>query len=276
MSSPSTDSNVPCGADRENLSSKAVAGFTENRSDPSEKYDRRHSDPLQQAVVSCCNSLSLDPRIQDEYKILRGELETNRKFVFERPLLITAASIVALPKLVDILMAIGMFASFFIILFFYNLWFTANRLRSNARILGYLRVVHEGPKRNSWIGWESALLKYRDFCLNFSDRVAAIRKKWRRRDQYDTRRFYGPIYWFHIIGASVVLLGGVMPLAIACLPAEFQSLQVGGIGGLTMAFSILSILVFIGACVLAAVRWHPRNIRNSIEAEAEIWELIFP
>jgi hypothetical protein len=97
--------------------------------------------------------------VQEEYNFLRTELETNKKFVFERPLLIIGTGMAALGTLYDV-KAILLGPIPFLTILYFNLWFTENRLKSSARIVAYLQLVHE-TKQLVTPGWESALRAYR-------------------------------------------------------------------------------------------------------------------
>jgi len=84
-----------------------------------------------------------------EYSFLREELDMNRRFVFERPLLIVGAALAAAVPLAD-KRAFFLLPLPFLAVLLFNLWFTINRLQSSARIIGYIQLVHEGEK--NWIG----------------------------------------------------------------------------------------------------------------------------
>jgi hypothetical protein len=190
----------------------------------------------------------IEARINEEYKNLREELKINRQFVFERPLLIVGAAFIAmLNESESSSFSIqGLPESFFIILLFYNLWFTSNRLRSNSRILGYIKVRLEGTKRCTWNGWETALSMYRNWCLGNPHEEQKIRDLNRRNEQHDETRFYTPLFIFHILVAFLVV--------IHSWP------------------SLLTVFIYVVGFATAWKQWHPQKLQNSIEAETEIWE----
>ena len=98
----------------------------------------------------------------EEYKSLRQEHENNRKFIFERPLLIVGATFASAMTVADkgflVLLPIP-----FLALLLFNLWFTHNRAESSARIVSYLQLVHEGVCPVNWIGWENSVRLYRQW-----------------------------------------------------------------------------------------------------------------
>lgn len=265
-------------------------------------------------------------RIRDEYKALREELKINRQFIFERPLLIVGVAFVAMLNLGNQIGFAGISAGFFVFLFFYNLWFTANRIRSNARIVGYIQEILEGPFRKHWIGWERSLVFYRRWCLESQERSSGsearhdkadepqdcnsssvvisdvaetteseIRAEFRKERQYDSRRFYSPIYWFHIAVAFMAVLvctlaRGDESLKLAgvqkeqytsesrAAPQDATADRLGGVSTL-VTYSrhwdlALTWLIFFVSLGLAWARWAPHKIRNGIEAESKIWSIV--
>src|SRR5829696_3806537 len=98
--------------------------------------------------------------MQKELGFLRAEMDLNRKYIFERPLLIVAGGITAAATL-EKLMGFEVLPLLFIVLMGYNLWFTFNRLQSNARVIAYLQVVYTPDGVDRWIGWEAGLLRFR-------------------------------------------------------------------------------------------------------------------
>ena len=132
----------------------------------------------------------------DEYNSLRAELESNKKFVFERPLIIIATGLAITGTLYDAEALV--FAPIpFLTLLYFNLWFTQNRLRSSARIVAYLQLAHE-TRQLKTPGWESALRIYR------KTKIALDNDKLKVDTDYDNLSFYSPIFHFHVwLGAFV-------------------------------------------------------------------------
>lgn len=140
----------------------------------------------------------------EEYRFLRQEHETNRKFVFERPLLIVTAALAAALGLSE-KGTLGLLPIPFLSVLAFNLWFTFNRLESSARIVAYIQLFHEGDlRRLPWIGWENALRQYRRWVSRLgSDRLKEPQLNDETR-QFGSMAFYGPIFFFHVsLGISV-------------------------------------------------------------------------
>jgi len=143
-----------------------------------------------------------------EYDALREELKINRQFVFERPLLIVGAAFAALTSIGKESMAFQALTLFFLLLLFFNLWFTFNRLSSNSRILGYLRVVHESDESVLRPGWENALSLHRKWLAANVEELRRIEKECDTLAMHDANRFYGGLFWFHLVmGGLAVVLG---------------------------------------------------------------------
>ena len=134
-----------------------------------------------------------------EAQFLREELVANKKFVFERPLVIVGALFLA-----DRVVAVGSLTIVLgVLALTYNLWFTANRLRSNARIIAYLQLVHESAVPGRWVGWETALRLYRFYR---SEQRPSRTEAWApdpSASEADSLRFYGGMFTLHVIVIAV-------------------------------------------------------------------------
>lgn len=190
----------------------------------------------------------------EEYKQLRKEMFDNRRFVFERPIVL-ATGIFAAAAVASKDNWLAILTLPFTAILFFNLWFTLNRLQSNARILSYMHLVHE-TKELPWIGWETALRLYRSFKAQKEHTPVA---------QQDHLRYFSPILRFHV--------GIAWLMAIALLGQEFWR------GGIDRTYGIISyknyvVLNIMGVAaytVLSAFRFHPKNIIGSIEKERQLW-----
>ena len=200
----------------------------------------------------------------EEYKILRQEHENNRKFVFERPLVIVGGMLAATmgfkgdPK--DML---GLLPLIFLAMLWFNLWFTHNRLQSSARIVAYIQLIHELGAA-PWIGWENSLTKYRDWYTNATE----IQKEQLKNVPVasDSMGFYPPIFYFHLFcGVMFVLLlliqNGVLQRIVKC---ETISLDVLWI--MVNGFALL-------AFVLALLPYAPDGARKAIGIKRLIWSV---
>lgn len=205
------------------------------------------------------NNPTFEALRSQEYGVLREELKINRQYVFERPLLIVGVSFAAIANLEEALL-LQAASLFFLLLLFYNLWFTFNRLSSNSRILGYLRVAHESPDPRNRPGWESALSLHREWLAENRKRYREIIAHCEDIEIHDTNRFFQGIFWFHIVmgGLAVLVALNLVASTTAGLPA--------------VGLSIVTVLVYFAGIVLSLTRWNPYKIRNPIEVEALVWE----
>ena len=189
----------------------------------------------------------------DEYNSLRSELETNKKFVFERPLFIIATGMAILGTMYDV-KAIFLAPIPFLAILYFNLWFTQNRLKSSARIVAYLQLVHE-TRQLKTPGWESALRSYR------KTKTAMSNAKLKVDTDYDNLGFYSPIFHFH------VWLGGFVAAAISfgALASNWEFLN-----GIYIAL-FLSNLASILAYIVMSHKFPLKEIHSEIERDRLYW-----
>ncbi len=193
-----------------------------------------------------------------EYQSLREELLEAKKYVFERPLLILAigAAMLNVGDRTQMVFLPVLLAG----LLLFNLWFTVNRLRSAARIVAYVQLVLEEHKAKHWIGWETALRKYRIW-LKVNDKdIKKLDDKLKRQITPDALMFYPAIYQLQI-GLSVVVMASSTALYISqrTVPA---------------LASLIVTMVITGASWLYCARWAPRDMANLIERNRMIWQYV--
>jgi hypothetical protein len=123
---------------------------------------------------------------EKEYESLRNELNDNKKYVFERPILIFTAACFVFDYVskTDYVM---LFPCLIILLLLFNLHFTANRLNSNARIIAYIRLFIEKRQPSNY-QWETFLDAYR------------------LRGENKGLKYYPLIFYFHILLIIILLL----------------------------------------------------------------------
>ncbi len=134
---------------------------------------------------------------------LRTEIQANKKLVFERALLLAgvalATSLLSTPaKGAEWLglPAIGALA--------FNLWFTVNRLRSNARIIAYVQLFHESETMYPWLGWETALRYRRIWLASCCEERTLAESRFNQITEYDNLGFFKPILALHLTTAFAV------------------------------------------------------------------------
>jgi hypothetical protein len=208
----------------------------------------------------------MDQLKSDECKYLRDELAANRKFVFERPLLIVTATLTAALTIEDTEILGGLALPFLMVLAF-NLWFTFNRLESSARIVGYIQLVHEGESKFRWVGWETALRAYRSWLFNLKQGTAISPSDDHQVRRYDSMAYYGPIFYFH------VCLGVLVTLVLVGRAGVRREL-ISAVGG-SPSWAILNFnaaLLFIFG--LYALRFRPHKVTHLIEWKRQVWEIV--
>lgn len=201
----------------------------------------------------------------EEYRTLRQEHENNRRFVFERPLVVVIGMIAASTQGDSLLEDIpGLLPLVFLTVLWFNLWFTYNRLQSCSRIVAYIQLVHEQGSGTQpvWIGWENALLKYRDWLKNGpKEEKRQIR---RAAVQKDSMGFYPQIFTFHLVcGVLFVSLNLIQYGSLDCIVAAAFSKT----DPPWPAMDAIAILAFIAF----ALPYWPTRIRTAIGRKRLIW-----
>ena len=217
------------------------------------------------------NKVELDGQAKaEEHRKLLEEMGQNRKFVFERPLLIIGVGLAAFANLAD-KTGLELVSIPFLGILLFNLWFTFNRLQSNARIIAYIHLVHDKGGELKWIGWESALRKYRDTIRRFKKEFEQFeydRTNKKELGKYDNTGFYKPIFAFHIFLAFIVVM---IPLSQPSMTAALFS---PGPQLLDVIFASVHIAGFLGF-VWISYLFRPIKIKRSIEMKRVIWQCTF-
>jgi hypothetical protein len=202
-----------------------------------------------------------------EYGYLRDELAMNRKFVFERPLVIVGAALAASQSLVEVA-GPDLLGVIFLVLILFSLWFTFNRLQSSARIVVYLQLIHE-QSSHAWTGWERSLRAYRQWLGKDPRRYKEARDKAKQSKQYDHTVFYRPIYYLHLV------IGIVTPFLFLFSSAPAAALRFDGV----FYFPDIVSIAVNGALILIFVGWsfayHPSRMTHAFEFNMEVWEAVF-
>jgi hypothetical protein len=100
----------------------------------------------------------------EEYKYLRQEHENNRKFGFERPLVIVAGMLAAAVSFKGQHLAVlALLPIPFLAMLWFSIWFTFNRVQNSARIVSYILLFHETQGTSNWVGWETSLRQFRQW-----------------------------------------------------------------------------------------------------------------
>jgi len=198
---------------------------------------------------------------KEEYKTLREELLQNKRYIFERPLLIITAGSVALVQLLDQPL-IAFLPPILIILLNINLAFTFNRLRSTTRIAAYIAVVLEPNSSVPWLGWENSLRKYRIW-VNTKNKVLKkelLNIKIKKMAYPGKALFFHSTYNLHIISVAVATM----------LSITFMALNPSWIAFIGFAGSFLSSGLFAYNCIR---HYYPKDIRAWLETEMATWAI---
>lgn len=132
----------------------------------------------------------------EEYRSLLEEHRKNRSYIFERPILILGIVAVAMQYFYESTIGQIVLACLIFILCF-NLWFIGNRIRSDARIVAYIQLVHEGELRAEWLGWENTLRLYRTWMMrhNKTGDLETLRSKKLNPEAVPDRIVFYPAIW---------------------------------------------------------------------------------
>ena len=132
----------------------------------------------------------------EEYSSLLEEHRKNRSYIFERPIIILGIIAVASQYFFESI--IGQFvAAILIFVLCFNLWFIGHRIRSDARIVAYIQLVHEGELRSKYFGWENALRQYRIWIKNHKSNgdLEKLRLKYFDSEATQDRIVFYPAIW---------------------------------------------------------------------------------
>jgi len=202
-----------------------------------------------------------------EYSSLREEHHTNRKFVFERPLIIVGVALAAAYKIPD-----GTNLQFvplpFLALLLFNLWFTFNRMMSSARIVSYIQIMHEEKEhKDKFIGWENSLRKFRKWCHSGDGSHRKVKKNIKCNTPYRSMGFYNPVFIFHII------FGFMGVLIVTLYPKGFNE-GILSYEGQEQYWGLANVLLFLVFFVFCTNYW-PTKLSKEIEVSRRVWMKVF-
>jgi hypothetical protein len=145
-----------------------------------------------------------------------------------------------------------------------NLWFTENRLRSSARICGYIGVALEPGSRYPWVGWENALRLYRKWVKTYDDDVQAsrINKIFDHTTTPRGMRYYSLLVALHVVPVVFAMIASTLTLC-------------NGADKIKIAMVLLTAAAAAYFANLAAGRLRPDKVTHLVEYERSIWELVF-
>lgn len=214
----------------------------------------------------------------EEYASLRKELLQSKQYVFERPLLIITATIIASTQFNDINIFIAILPTVLIITLLANLSFTVNRMKSYSRIAAYIEVVLEPGSPVEWIGWETSLRESRIWCRknlkkgeDFSDWPVAEDDIAPR-----TMMFYPSILWFHIVLVILALGISASPLITELYFYQSSAMFLPLLLRVENISLLVNVILAAGFAVLCIGSFNPRKLKNLIEIQRTIWLSVLP
>lgn len=210
-----------------------------------------------------------EDRKSEEYRSLLEEHRMNRVYIFERPIIILGLAGVATQYFYK--SSIGqLILAALIFLLCYNLWFVGNRLQSDARIVAYLQLVHEGELSANWFGWESALREYRRwtrFHIKKGDLDNLIKSATDFDVVPDGLLFFPAIAILHTVMALVAFCAALIRWS------EYRAISENAIiENVSMFAAILAMTIFL---FYALGPLYPNKLRASIENERAKWKSVF-
>jgi len=226
-----------------------------------------------------------------EHQALRLEMAANRRFIFERPVLIITAGIAGLLGFCkietvspDILVFTTALAIPYLAVLWFNLWFTANRLQSNARIVAYIQLIHEpgiradqaaghvaSSPRYAWIGWESALREWRKLERERTRKVP-FPPSMPRRSGMGIRSFYHPIFVVHV-GAGL-FIGALLVCEMLYLRLPSPAAEIPTLNGFTIAMTGIGFAA-VTAYLFVCLGFLRSDARHGIEYHRRGWKRVF-
>jgi hypothetical protein len=203
---------------------------------------------------------------KDELTYLRDEHKQNRKYIFERALIITIVGVI-FGKLVET-EYLSVICTITVLFLTFNMWFIINRMKSSARIVAYINLFIE-QEIYPLIGWEHFLSIYRKTVDK--ETVKKIFKK--VKSDYASNRFLSGIWWFHfltiLIFFTIILVKtfGLNGLSPAVGPCECCVYDI-------VMFTMACIIVFV-FLQIAIQNVFNKKMNRTIEVEERIIKLYF-
>ena len=150
-------------------------------------------------------------------------------------------------------------------LLLFNFCFTVNRVRSAARIVGYIQVALEG--KHPWKGWETSMHLYRHRWKSAPNKTEfAAARSATSVPTPQALTSYCPTYWLHVALMPVCLVAG---LVVAIDQHDGGGLDARGWANMTSLALLVGIFVFFG--VYSFLNW-PGRTSLLIEVNRARWE----
>ena len=205
-----------------------------------------------------------------EHQYLRNEIETNKKMIFERALIIAGTALAAtiLPKEAKGIELLGIPA---IAALAFNFWLSVNRLRSNMRIVAYIQLFHESENEMEWMGWENSLRIYRIWLKKCKDEYNFSETLHSGIDQYDNLSFYIPIRYLHI--AMAFAISFFMSYRVWTAD-QHTNIVWDNLSLWVILFNTIAFIIFL-IWILASSYFRPKELLHGIEKDRIRWVAVF-
>ncbi len=208
----------------------------------------------------------------EEYRALQEEHRRNRSYIFGSPLLVLGAVAAGLEYSGKKDSGeSGLFVlSVLIFVITFSLWFLRNRLKSDARIVSYIQLVHEGQLKAQWKGWESMLREYRIWIQKRNDAkdLATSRDKWIEQDAVPCALMFYPAIWTLYI---ILVLAVSALISIKAIPLFNQTQLISPLW-VALATALCAVIVFFS---YASKSMRPGKLNAVYEEERATWLCVF-
>lgn len=203
----------------------------------------------------------------NEYNSIRNELLENKRFIFERPLVVVAGILVLLSSFKEPI--VYLLSTVAIFLLIYNLNFSINRFKSSANMSAYISRFHEGDLISEWFGWENYLYYFRMFANDLKSKEFKLNLKHKFKKRIHSKYLfnYHRIYKFHLFTAiSFVFLPALYYLANLFFQTEKGKID----NNVILLYFAISFTIINGYLLIRFYRKDkndivPRNVVNKIE-----------
>lgn len=196
----------------------------------------------------------------EEYRALLEEHRKNRGYIFGSPIIalgVTAAAMQFYSKGKEgqFILAVAIF------IICYSLWFLGNRLRSDARIVSYIQLVHEGEFISKWVGWETLLRQYRIWIYTHEKKgdLEELRSKKIVEEAIPRALLFYPAIWTLY---TVLVIAACVLTIIKSFPLTLDETVVGFVTAIVA--TVLFLYYSLGSL-------HPKRLNSVYELERATW-----
>lgn len=166
----------------------------------------------------------------EEYRSLQEEHRKNRGYIFGSPVLVLGIVAAGIEYSAKTGLDNPLIFAILIFIICYSIWFLGNRLRSDARIVSYIQLVHEGEYQSKWMGWESILREYRIWYHTHQEKgdFKTLQEEKLDKDAIPSALMFYPAIWlfYILLVLSIVALVIFKIIDVLKLPAGLHSTHI--------------------------------------------------